>query len=240
MSRLRAALIDKYAEHYGRGKETIQPQEMAAPLLRQMELTYGDLLSAVPSGGRVLDLGCGTGYLLSWLCRYPGIRAIGVDSSMSQTQVARDGLPGVEVFCEEAIPYLQKHREEFAAIFCFDVLEHIPARELLELTEAIRHALVPGGFFVCKVPNAANLTGVQLRYIDLTHERSFTYSSLLQLLGAAGLRNCRLVPVRASHLSGRARLQLERLLHRALFRICGDGQEHVFTRTVSMVGYAPR
>jgi cyclopropane fatty-acyl-phospholipid synthase-like methyltransferase len=240
MNRLREALITQYTDHYSCGKPTVHPQAMAAPLHRQLQLTYGELLSDVPAGSRILDLGCGTGYLLSWLSTYTHIHAVGVDSSISQTQVARDGLPAVEVLCEEALPYLRRHCGQFAAIFCLDVLEHIAHEELLELMETVRETLNPGGFFVCKVPNAANLTAAQLRYIDLTHERSFTESSLLQLLNAAGFRQCRLIPVRAPHLSGRARLQIERALHRGIFRICGDSQAQVFTRTLSMVGYAPR
>ncbi len=238
MSRLRAVLIDRYADHYARGKASAVPQAMAAPLQRQLELTYGAVLAELPRGSRVLDLGCGTGYLLSWLNGHPHINVTGVDSSTSQIAIVREALPALEVRCEEALSYLRRHRGRFEAIFCLDVLEHIPDDQLLELTEAAGAALVPGGCLVTKVPNAANLTGGQLRYIDLTHERSFTQLSLLQLYNAAGLCECRVVPLRAGDWRGRVRLLCERALHRTLFRICGDAREQVFTRTISMIGYA--
>lgn len=107
----------------------------------------------------------------------------------------------------------------------------------MSVVEGLRDALLPGGFVVCKGPNAANLTAAQLRYVDLTHERAFTKRSLVQLLEAADLGDCRVVPVRSAHLSGRVRLVLERVLHRLVYWICGDTDEDVFTRTIAVAAY---
>jgi 2-polyprenyl-3-methyl-5-hydroxy-6-metoxy-1,4-benzoquinol methylase len=189
----------------------------------------------VAPGGRVLDVGCGAGLLLHWLSARTAIEPFGIDASEGQVALARRNAPRASVEHGEALPYLSAHRERFDGIFCMDVLEHVSQADLLEWVIGLRAALVPGGFLVCKVPNAANLTGGQLRYIDLTHERSFTRLSLYQLLEAADLTDCRVLPVRAAHLSGRARLLLERLLHRVVYRVCGDAGEVVFTRTLTVV-----
>jgi hypothetical protein len=58
----------------------------------------------------------------------------------------------------------------------------------------------------------------------------------MQLFTAAGFQQCRVVPVGATHFAGRVRLAAERALHRAVFRVCGDTREQVFTRTISMAG----
>ena len=240
MSHLRETLIAQYSDHYGRRKASLQPQAIAAPLHQMLQMTYGSILSAVPAGGRLLDVGCGTGYLLSWLTKQQQLRPSGIDSSVSQVRIAQAALPDLDITCGDAIPYLRARPGEFDVIFCLDVLEHIGSDDLLELTEAARAALVPGGCFVCKVPNAANLAGPQLRYLDLTHQRSFTEPSLWQLLNASGFEDCRVIPVQVPHFSGRVRLWIEHALHRVVFKICGDVCEQVFTRTLSMAGYAPQ
>jgi hypothetical protein len=114
-------------------------------------------------------------------------------------------------------------------MFCTDVLEHIPEDALLEWVETARAALAPGGVFVCRVPNAANLTGSQARYIDLTHERCFTVQSLEQLLTAGGFARSRVLPIRTGHLTGRVRSAMEKLLHRAVYKVCGASANGVFT-----------
>ena len=89
----------------------------------------------------------------------------------------------------DGLEYLRSNRDSFDGIFCTDVLEHIPGTaNCIEWVQAAHNALRPGGFFVCRCPNAANLTAGFSRYIDLTHERSFTDVSMLQLLEAGDLQ----------------------------------------------------
>jgi len=204
---------------------------------KQMQRTYGPLLAALPKGSKVLDLGCGAGYLLRWLSLQPGIVPVGVDASPSQVAVAQRAVPEVDIYCEDGLAFLRGRPDTFSAIFCMDVLEHLEDEDqcLLWLQESAR-ALRPGGFVVCRVPNAANITGVYTRYMDLTHKRSFTSTSLIQLIQAAGFIRCSVVPYRAGCLKGAVRLWAENLLHRVLFRICGQVHETVFTSTVCVAG----
>lgn len=241
MSRLHDRLIERYAEHYRRVKTEVDPGTLWSGDARGMDVMYRDLIAAVPRGGQVLDLGCGTGILLSWLGRQPGIIPVGIDASPSQVEVARASLPGTEVVLGDGLAYLRDNPETFAGIFCTDVLEHIPGDDLcLEWVEAARDALAPGGFFFCRMPNAANLAGGYGRHMDMTHQRSFTSVSILQLLDAAALSDCRVVPIRADYVLGRLRLAVEHGLHRAVFRICGYGLERVFTNNICAVGYKLR
>lgn len=238
MSRLRDILVRQYAEHYSRINESVDPRALTDRSMAMMSLMYGDIIASLPPGSRILDLGCGTGFLLNWLSRQPGITAIGVDGSATQVDIARRCLPEVEVVCEDGLEFLNRNQKTFSGIFCTDVLEHIYNEDnMLAFVESAREALLNGGFFFCRMPNAANLTATYSRYIDLTHERSFTSASILQLLEAAGLRDCRIVPIRMAHMSGRIRLVLERLIHRAIFRLCGHDLEKVFTSNVCAIGY---
>lgn len=238
MSRLRNTLIEQYTDHYRRINVDIESASLDPHVFNVMQLRYGEFVAGLPADSRVLDLGCGTGNVLLWLAQQPNIIPIGVDSSAGQVEIAQRRLPGVDISCDDGLEYLRRNPETFGGIICTDVLEHIPGNDLcLEWVETARAALKPGGFFYCRMPNAANLTGTYSRYMDLTHERSFTSTSILQLLEAAGLEDCRIVPIQAAHLSGRIRLKAEHLLHRAIFQICGRGLERVFTSNVCAVGF---
>ncbi|MEN6532016.1 MAG: class I SAM-dependent methyltransferase [Bryobacteraceae bacterium] len=238
MSRLNQLLLDGYDLHYSRLNQGAAIRQPSRNHWRQMDRTYGPYISRLPTGSRVLDLGCGAGCLLQWLSRRPGIVPVGVDTSVPQANAAQRLLPGVEVHCEDGLDFLRRHPDEFSAIFSTDVLEHVPSDDqCLEWVEAVRAALLPGGFFFCRVPNAANLLGNYSRYVDLTHRRGFTPTSLLQLLEASGLANCSVAPHRPGHPLGGLRLGLSHLLHRTLFAICGHEGTAVYTANVCAVGY---
>ncbi len=238
MQELESALREQYLRHYSRGNLVMDPRQISPIIWRQLDLTYGPLLEGLPSGSRILDLGCGAGFLLYWLSRRPALAVAGIDHSPSQLRAARELLPALELEEGDGLEYLGRQRESFDGIFCLDVLEHLPATELCyQWLLAARQALRPGGFFFCRVPNAANIAGGYLRYIDLTHYRSFTSKSLLQLLDAAGFDRPRIVPLREAHFRGKLRRALETMLHRALFRISLHGPEDQFSTLLCGVGF---
>jgi predicted TPR repeat methyltransferase len=236
--RARAKVYATYARHYSRGNVKVFSDDLNESDRASLAMMYSAILGRIPQGKPILDLGCGSGVLLGWLAQQSGASALGIDGSAGQVEAARVCSPYLDIRRADALPFLRDHPAEFGAIFCMDVLEHqATLDECLELVEVSQEALAMGGAFVCKVPNGANLTGSHLRYLDLTHERAFTSSSVLQLLEAAGLEECEIIPLRVRHASGRARLLVEDLLHRIIFRICGHGLERVFTRTISAVGW---
>jgi hypothetical protein len=74
------------------------------------------------------------------------------------------------------------------------VLEHLTKVEVLETFDSIASALVPGGVFVARVPNAVSPFGGHIRYGDFTHESWFTARSVRQLAAAAGFDSVRVLP----------------------------------------------
>jgi 2-polyprenyl-3-methyl-5-hydroxy-6-metoxy-1,4-benzoquinol methylase len=160
VGRLHNKLVETYAEHFARLNAKIDPRMWTDQDFGPMTATYGDLIAALPVGSKVLDLGCGTGATLAWLSKFPGLVPLGVDASPTQVEIARCALPGVQIECSDGLSYLRRHPQTFNGIICTDVLEHIPGDDLcLEWVEAARDALVPGGLFLCRMPNAANLAG---------------------------------------------------------------------------------
>ncbi len=238
MSELRRLLFKRYDSHHSRVNLNMDPRGMSNIILGELELTYGHLLDGLSAGSKVLDMGCGAGFLLYWLSECKKLSVMGVDISSSQIESVRSNVSSAEVYCADGLEFTRGYRDHFDAIFCFDVLEHLEDEDsCLHWIQAARKALRPGGFLVCRVPNAAHLTGAYMRYNDLTHRRSFTGLSLLQLMEAGRMTGCRSLPVRVPHLKGKIRLWLESTLHRVLFRLSCHPPEDIFTYNVSAVGF---
>lgn len=238
MSKYEDIFGEAYLDHYARGNLSIDPNEMAAVAGPNREATYGSYVNLLPPGSRVLDLGCGTGYLLAWLSQKPGIVPVGVDRSPNMVKAAQQFLPNIEIALEDGLTYLNDHPASFSAIFCCDVMAHLPTHEIcLEWVMAARRALIPGGFLICREPNAANLTSSHLRYIDITHMRSFTSYSIIQLLETAGFKDCRCIPLRSKSLSRQLHIKAVTLFHRAFYLFLGNRSERHFQRFISAVGF---
>jgi 2-polyprenyl-3-methyl-5-hydroxy-6-metoxy-1,4-benzoquinol methylase len=159
---------------------------MVAARDRQLYLRrYREFLPRDP-GAPILDIGCGTGGFLDAL-RSAGYTCVeGVDLSASQVRAAAArGLTGVTR--APAVEYLRAHPNRYATISAFSVLEHQTRPELIDLLDAIRDALRPGGCLIAVVPNAKGLFGAHVRFADITHEMSFTPMSVGQLCAVIGL-----------------------------------------------------
>jgi 2-polyprenyl-3-methyl-5-hydroxy-6-metoxy-1,4-benzoquinol methylase len=235
---LRNVLLKQYAAHYSRvNSSSISKIEINKKNIAAFKAMYGKYLADLPAGSYVLDAGCGTGILINMLLEFPNINAYGVDISESQVEIARKNIPETEIACEDALGYLYKNENKFAGIFCTDVIEHLETKDdCFEFATALYNSLTPDGFCVVRVPNAANLTGGYSRYMDLTHERAFTRTSLIQLMEAAGFQNVQPVPIIAKHLTGKIRLILEKLFHLMIFRVCGRDLEYIFTSNIIVAG----
>lgn len=147
----------------------------------------------------VLDFGCGMGQFLLYLkdCGYAG--AEGIDISASQIECCRRwGLMNAQ-HVTDSTAFLAERPDRYQAIFANDVIEHIPKAELLPLLAALRRALVPGGLFVMRVPNAAAPIGTWTRYCDLTHEMAFDERSARHALELAGLADVHVVAERTHY-----------------------------------------
>jgi methionine biosynthesis protein MetW len=158
--------------------------------------------ACLPPGGRVLDVGCGSGGLLAALAGHAAHRA-GVELSAAAAAAAgqvADEIVNLPV--DGALPFLPG---SFDVVVCADVLEHVPdpAATLTSLAGLCR----PGGAVVVSVPNVANwqarlrlLRGVW-RYepvglFDSGHLRFLTKETLMELVTGCGLVVEACVPAR--------------------------------------------
>jgi predicted TPR repeat methyltransferase len=145
-----------------------------------------------PDAGQVLDIGCGQGELVRLLIA-DGYDAAGVDISPEQVSLAQ--LAALDqVLQGDYRDFLDQRAGRLAAVTAMDVLEHLAKDEVLDTFDLVASALIPGGVFVARVPNAASPLGGHIRYGDFTHESSYTVRSVRQLAAAAGFRPVTVLP----------------------------------------------
>lgn len=146
-------------------------------------------------GARILDLGCGFGALVDFLHGEGYRGASGVDLSGEQVALARKlGIAGVEQ--ADAIAHVGAYADTFDLITCFDLLEHLNKREVLDLLEAVRRALRVGGRLVIQTPNAGGPFGGRHAWGDFSHETAFTQHSIAQAFRSAGFADVSVSEVR--------------------------------------------
>jgi SAM-dependent methyltransferase len=137
---------------------------------------------------RILEVGCGHGVLLHFAREAGYTNMSGIDGSPAQVAAARQlGIDGIRQ--SDLMAALAAEPEaSFDAIVAYDVIEHLTKDELVDMTDAVRRVLKPGGRWLIHAPNGLSPFAGVMRYGDLTHEQAFTPESLTQLFLASGFR----------------------------------------------------
>lgn len=129
----------------------------------------------VPTKTRVLDFGCGSGYLVLELASR-GYPASGVDNSPEAIEFGRkQGIMGLSTLTP---PYIDLPDHSVDAVLMLDVIEHLED-ETWVLRE-VERILVPGGIVVITVPAFMFLWGVQ--DVISHHYRRYTMGTLLAVM----------------------------------------------------------
>jgi methionine biosynthesis protein MetW len=154
----------------------------------------GIITSLVPSGARVLDVGCGTGALSTLVRDVRDAEVTGIEPDPIRAARARErGINAVTGVLTES---LHETLGRFDVAIYADVLEHLldPLSELVKVGPFLK----PTGIVVISVPNVAHwsvrmeLLRGRFRYaevgiMDATHVRWFTEETVRQLLDQAGI-----------------------------------------------------
>ena len=107
------------------------------------DLHLAAFMLAVPNGGRVLDLGCGTGRSTAFMIE-AGLKADALDASAEMAEIA-----GSEYGVQVRVAGFETLEAEgvYDGIYANFSLLHAPKAEMPEHLARISKALVPGGFF---------------------------------------------------------------------------------------------
>jgi SAM-dependent methyltransferase len=138
--------------------------------------------SHLPTAQSLLEVGCGTGFVLTGLRRArPELQLAGGDAALEGLRFARRRLPGVELLQLDArrLPFEQ----EFDAVGAFDVIEHIDDDRAA--LASMRRATKPGGGVLLTVPQHRWLWSTNDEHGH--HKRRYTRKELLAKVRGAGL-----------------------------------------------------
>jgi SAM-dependent methyltransferase len=158
-------------------------------------------------GRRILDVGCGTGTMLSYLADYG--KAQGVDIDEEAIGYCRErGLTDVRLGSAETLPF---EDGSFDLVTALDVVEHLDD-DLAALRE-FRRVLRPGGTLLVTVPAHPFLWGDQDE-VNL-HKRRYLAPQLRERLASAGFEVLRVTYINAFMFPPIAAVRmLRRLEHR--------------------------
>ena len=103
---------------------------------------------------KIIDLGCGTGSLVSGLknCGYKHVSGIDV----SHENIEQGKLADLDIEHGEIIDFLDQAIENntnYDVIFLMDVLEHLDDNELFDVVDKVKKVLSSDGIFIIKTIN---------------------------------------------------------------------------------------
>ena len=164
-------------------------------------------LARLPSSGKILEVGCGSGAQLIPLAAR-GFQTTGIDVSLDALERFQKILAGLNKFRSEPLPVALQNGDfaqmqpvpEFAIVFSFGVIEHfLNHRERLEFLRQKFRWTAPGGGCISCVPNGQHPLRQKMREENLggynIPEIDYSIATLNQDMLEAGFVNVRVVPL---------------------------------------------
>jgi len=152
----------------------------------------------------VLDIGCGRGEFLD-LLRERGLEYAGTDPDPDMVGRCRvKGHENVEV--ADANSYLEKCADDsIGAIFCAQVIEHLPYEELLRFYGLGLRKLEPGGLFILETVNPHSVPALKTFWVDPTHQHPLFPEVALALCEISGFESAYVF-----HPNGKGQVEVDR------------------------------
>jgi SAM-dependent methyltransferase len=174
-----------------------QHQNYTRKIIADQEEALSKIVSKIPIGSVVLDVGCGTGMLGQFLCEHKACIVDGVDIDPEAIALAKPKYRRVGVFNLESDSLAATFKAEtYDCIVMADVVEHIVHPELL--FHDIKQLLKPGGMLLFSIPNITHLaSGLELvlgkfgyrnsGLLDSTHVRFYSLLGFTEKLESNGI-----------------------------------------------------
>ncbi len=130
---------------------------IVAPRKLTNDVVYSKLLRKLPSGERMLDLGCGTGHLTSRVGkRFKEVFA--VDHSKGMLNIAKQNieqskLKNVSFIEKDAVEFVKSSPDQtFDLVGCVGFLHHLEAESIKEILGHTHRSLKVGGYAIFQEP----------------------------------------------------------------------------------------
>ncbi len=158
--------------------------------------TIGWFMPSLPisRNSKILDIGCGEGVQLSWVCDKYGAQGWGIDISPYAIELSsRFANIKTELGDARHIPFPD---DNFDFVYALGLFEHFENAE--PLFQEVSRVLKQGGSILVTVPNKLSLWTIALRpllkltgHFEIGYERSFTTKELGVLLDKTGFHLAR-------------------------------------------------
>jgi ubiquinone/menaquinone biosynthesis C-methylase UbiE len=142
---------------------------------------------ALAEGSKILDLGCGKGYITAEIKKhYPKVEVSGLDYSLSAIDFAAQNFKEIDFCVANAFnpPYARNY---FDLVVCNNLWEHVP--DPLNLLEKIRKITKPGGFLIVSTPSryrignlARVLIGKPVIFMSKYHVTEYSVGQIIEQL----------------------------------------------------------
>lgn len=166
---------------------------------------------------RMLDVGCGTGYSMSWLRqRFHSPQVFGVDLFYQAAELWRlSGIDTAAIASADALPFPS---QEFDLVTCFDVIYQLSKEDAAKAAAEFFRVLQEGGTLFIREPAYEWMRGSHDKVVATKHR--FTRTRLKELLVSQGFKI-----KRATYAN--SLLFLAAMPHRFLSRIKGGDESDV-------------
>lgn len=185
-SDFRTELYKKYVtefKHYIGSDDTVNYKSLYKVFKRR----YLSLIKHFSDNAMILDVGCGTGYLLSFLNKAGYNNLYGIDISEEQVNIVKK--KGLNADKINFFDFIKINKKKYDIIFAMDVVEHFHKEELVELFNGFYSLLNENGILIIHTPNGDGIFPHHIIYGDLTHLTIFNPNSLGQILRISGFDN---------------------------------------------------
>lgn len=157
--------------------------------VQYLKYNFKSQLDALTESSKILEIGPGTGELLSILNEQKISNIDIVDNDLAILKYCKNKFKIDSAILSKSLDLSKSVKAKYDLIVLTQVFEHIPKSSYLNWIQTLYKALNPGGNIIITVPNGANpLVGTE-RYGDLQHENIFTIYSFQELMTFANLKN---------------------------------------------------
>ncbi len=147
--------------------------------MRMIRTVLDTYMKAPPRPGRVLDVGCGTGLMLS---RVKEWQPVGLDFSQLALGYCRGR--GIRHLLQGDVVHLPVKSNSMDLVLALDLIEHVERDDLM--AGEFHRILRPGGYLMATVPAHQFLWSDH--DVALHHFRRYSYEGFRKLLREAGFR----------------------------------------------------
>jgi ubiquinone/menaquinone biosynthesis C-methylase UbiE len=131
------------------------------------------LVTTLPPGARVLDIGCGNGLPITKALLAADVQVVGIDSAPKMLARFRLNLPATHAVrgIAQALPFADT---TFDGAVAWGVMFHLPQAEEIEVIASVARVLRPGGSFLFTAGDVMDDSG---DHIDIMNGVEFHYYS---------------------------------------------------------------